>query len=279
MGAVNHVVRPAPGSNVQAGRPLRLFESQTRMASAVRATSWVPEIVSGIGSWLPRCRSDGGPGGQGGRGHRRAVGRRDRHRPIRPLDHVVHQRPTPIGRVDAERQAPIARGPRPDDASAPTSAFRPRTTGRPALMTPAFSPAMASIDEPRVLLVRSKSIAVMTAPTGVTTLVASSRPPSPTSRTAISTARDAEQLLERDGRRGLEIAWARRQLARPATRHRRDGVIDLGRRHLAPVDDEALFEADEVRRDVATLCAVPDGFAARARPSRSPIPCRSSPRR
>ena len=56
----------------------------------------------------------------------------------------------------------------------------------PGLITPAFSAAMASMVSPRWAWWSSPML-VITAATGVTTLVASSRPPRPTSTTARST--------------------------------------------------------------------------------------------
>ncbi len=60
---------------------------------------------------------------------------------------------------------------------------RPVTTGRPGLMMPAFSAATFARVSPRYA-VCSNPISVRTATKGVTTLVLSSRPPSPVSRTA-----------------------------------------------------------------------------------------------
>mmetsp|Transcript_39400 Transcript_39400/g.79564 ORF Transcript_39400/g.79564 Transcript_39400/m.79564 type:complete len:346 (-) Transcript_39400:458-1495(-) len=63
----------------------------------------------------------------------------------------------------------------------------PTTTGTPGFITPAFSSAISSTVSPR-MRVWSSPMDVMTDTVGVTTLVASSRPPKPTSRTTTSAA-------------------------------------------------------------------------------------------
>ena len=60
------------------------------------------------------------------------------------------------------------------------------TNGTPAFMMPAFSPAISTSDSPRYSA-WSKATLVTAVTSGCTTLVASSRPPSPTSITATST--------------------------------------------------------------------------------------------
>ncbi len=60
------------------------------------------------------------------------------------------------------------------------------TTGTPGLMMPPFSAAMASMVSPSSAVCSSAS-GVITLISGVTRLVASSRPPNPTSSTTVST--------------------------------------------------------------------------------------------
>ena len=62
----------------------------------------------------------------------------------------------------------------------------PVTTGTPGLMIPAFSKAIAPSVFPRYSW-WSRAMFVMTETSGVTTFVASNRPPIPTSKTAMST--------------------------------------------------------------------------------------------
>ena len=94
------------------------------------------------------------------------------------------------------------------------------------------------------------------------TLVASSRPPRPTSTTAISTVCAPEQL-EGDRRRALEKGRQRFEPAvgnQPFDRRldRRGRCLEVGRRDLALADDEALLDPFEVRRRVPRR-AVPGG--------------------
>ena len=69
----------------------------------------------------------------------------------------------------------------------------PITTGTPGLIMPAFSPAISSSVFPKNC-VWSKLMLVMTQSSGVMMFVQSSRPPSPTSTTAMSTFFSAKYL-------------------------------------------------------------------------------------
>ena len=116
-----------------------------------------------------------------------------------------------------------------------------------------------------------ESIDVIAAASGVTTLVASSRPPSPTSSTAMSTPCSTEQL-EGDCGRALEERRGRFECARrhqlldrapapPSPPTASSSVVDL-----LPVDHESLFEPFEVRRRVSRG-AMAGRAQRRARPS------------
>ena len=108
----------------------------------------------------------------------------------------------------ARRRAPTGRsGPRPGGprgaARPPAAGSRsPITNGAPGLAMPAFSPAIFSRVSPRYFM-WSRSILVTALTSGRTTLVLSSRPPSPTSTTAISGSARRE-VGEGDRRRRLE---------------------------------------------------------------------------
>ena len=103
--------------------------------------------------------------------------------------------------------------------------------------------------------------------TGDSTLVASRRPPSPTSHTATSTRGVAEEL-ERDRGRRLEKRWLASTSAAVAhgASHERADVGDCAaravRRDRPAVDHEALGEIDEVRRRVAAACDSPAARSA-----------------
>ena len=103
--------------------------------------------------------------------------------------------------------------------SSAAAGMRPSTTGRPALMMPAFSAAICSSWSPSISQ-WSSPIEVITATSGCTTLVASSRPPEPHLHDA-HVDLPARELQEGHGRHELEkssdrsSASARRQVAPP----------------------------------------------------------------
>ena len=150
-------------------------------------------------------------------------------------------------------RAPIARA-RARTARRASSGSGPITVGRPSRSTPAFSPAIAASVRPRYTS-WSKSMLTIAEAMGSTTLVASSRPPRPTSRTATSTrlrrkcAKAAAVSHLEEGRVRLEDAAADEPLGRVAHRAHRDREVAVGDR--APVDRDPLVHAHEVGRGVA----------------------------
>ena len=116
----------------------------------------------------------------------------------------------------------------------------------------------------------SRSMRASTATAGVPTVVASRRPPRPTSSTATST-RLAREVIE--GQRGgrLEHRWRRARATRVPSASTPSTTRVLGDR-LA-VDADALAERDEVRRGVEADAAA-GGASAWRRASPPPSPCR-----
>ena len=110
----------------------------------------------------------------------------------------------------------------------------PITKGTPGLAIPAFSRAICSSESPRYFM-WSSAIWVTALTSGVTTLVLSSRPPRPTSTTAISAPRAAKSasamavviskkvalVSSASGRRcSVQVATASRVMGAPLTRIR-----------------------------------------------------------
>ena len=134
--------------------------------------------------------------------------------------------------------------------------------GRPRLRMPAFSAAMAGSVSPRNFSWSIDTAVITVARGSGMTLVASSRPPSPTSRRSTSAGWRAK--TSRGGRSGdLELR------DRPAAIHRLDR--EEGVRQLILVDEaaatdcpepNALVEADEMRRGV-DMHLPPVGFEHR----------------
>ncbi len=129
----------------------------------------------------------------------------------------------------------------------------PLTTGRPRLMIPAFSAAIAPRVEPS-RRVWSNEIVVSTETSGRTALVESSRPPMPTSTTASPTPApgEVEQAHRRgDLEEGRPAEVAEMRVAIEPLDGRPDGLDqarDLGRRRLGPIDPEPLAEPVQVGR-------------------------------
>ena len=126
------------------------------------------------------------------------------------------------------------------------------TAGTPALRMPAFSNAMASMLRPSQAS-WSKSTGVMTQSLGSTTLVASRRPPRPTSRTIQSQAsRLADKCHRGNGLKvtGVLIHFTPGHQGLGAAMH---GIEDLGElisRNGLAGDLNALGRFGEVRRGV-----------------------------
>ena len=154
---------------------------------------------------------------------------RQADRDVAVIAHGVRSRSSWHRRVGAdasardERRAAIAATAR----SASRQSSSPTTTGTPGLMMPAFSTAISRSVVPEVLLDDRSAIDVIAVDhRRRCTLVASSRPPRPTSSTAISTRRAAEQL-EGDGGRDFEERRLRRR-ARRRRSSRSIAVADVG---------------------------------------------------
>ena len=123
-----------------------------------------------------------------------------------------HIGPAPTVRPDRPPDGPPGAAPRPAPGS-----VSPITNGAPGLAMPAFSRAISSSVSPRYFM-WSRSILVTALTSGRTTLVLSSRPPSPTSTTAISAPRAAKSAKAIAVRRleegGLALEDQRQQAAR-----------------------------------------------------------------
>ncbi len=141
----------------------------------------------------------------------------------------------------------------------------PQTTGTPGLMMPAFSAAIDVRSSPELGLVIEVDRGDR-GDDGVTTLVASRRPPSPTSSTARSTA------PRRNSSKPIAVVHSKkvgRPSSVPVGEQPLDGRADARRRRpqspavvdLPAVQDEALLEPTQVRRGVARG-AMPGGAAA-----------------
>ena len=117
----------------------------------------------------------------------------------------------------------------------------------PRLMIAAFSRAMAVDGVAQPLHVVEGDVGDRGTPP-CHTLVASSRPPRPTSTTATSTPARAEPS-ERRGREDLELGRRRRAAPRPVrlAEHLVDDVCEVGGRDQLAVDDDPLAVAHEVR--------------------------------
>ena len=104
---------------------------------------------------------------------------------------VGSARPSPASLAAARTKGAPRRSAIPRMISTIDSSAAPHTTGTPGFTIPAFSAAICASVSPRIS-VWSSPIEVMTLTSGASTLVQSSRPPSPTSTTAHSTSRAAK---------------------------------------------------------------------------------------
>ncbi len=139
-------------------------------------------------------------------------------------------------------------------------------SGTPGLAIAAFSRAISSTVSPRYFW-WSSAIWVITDTNGVITFVLSSRPPRPTSITAMSTWRAAKVAPARL-RSSLQRTWRLMRLDGWRELRGPRGDCDLGNRHVVHADP--LAKRDQVRRSVEADAE--PGFLERRRDQRRDTP-------